>query len=269
MTFFSIIIATYNVESEISKTLYSICNYKLKEKVDIIIIDGGSNDKTLNEISKFEPILSIKVLSEPDKGIYDAWNKGINLASGEWLIFLGAGDTINEEWLLCVERFSNQNFHNLNNAVVAGYSLIQTPLLQRKLLMRTKGNYLNQTIEFVNTLKLPYLHSGSANQKSLFDKQKFNSDFKILGDLEFINRVKPIIYFLDCEQCYYSFGGMSSSPLTAKRQIEEYTAIAKLYSISIGWSSKIRFFVRTRLSSCPFLYNLIWEIYLAFKCKFK
>ena len=268
MTFFSIIIATYNAESEISNTLYSLSNHKLKQRCEILIIDGNSNDNTLLTVAKFDSFLSMKVISEPDRGIYDAWNKGIDLALGEWLIFLGAGDTINEEWLVSVERFSNQNSHGLKNAVVAGYTLIQTPLFKRKFFMKVKGTSLSNSVKFEKSVRLPYVHSGSANHTSLFEKQKFDSNFNILGDLEFINRVQPIIYFLDCEQCYYSFGGISSSSLKAKQQVEELTVIAKLYSIPLGWSSSIRLFLRSRFSSYSFLHNLIWEIYLTVKCQF-
>ena len=90
--FFSIIIATFNAEQTLEKTLSSIVNQQFKD-LELIIIDGRSTDQTLSIIKQFSAGDSrIKVLSEPDKGVYDALNKGINLANGKWLYFLGADD---------------------------------------------------------------------------------------------------------------------------------------------------------------------------------
>lgn len=88
----SIIIATYNAEKTLEKCLNSIVCQK-NDQVELLIIDGGSKDKTVDIVEKYK--LSVDYLvSEPDKGVYDAWNKGVAQAKGEWLMFVGADDEL-------------------------------------------------------------------------------------------------------------------------------------------------------------------------------
>lgn len=89
----SIITVTYNAEKYIENTIKSILEQDLdRNKFEFIIIDGCSTDNTLNIIKKYEDAID-KIISEKDKGIYDAMNKGIYYANGNWINFLNAGDT--------------------------------------------------------------------------------------------------------------------------------------------------------------------------------
>lgn len=87
---FSIITITYNAEKELPATLDSV---KMQSFSDFehLIIDGKSRDNTV-KIAQGSSIASMKILSEKDKGLYDAMNKGIKTATGKYLIFLNAGD---------------------------------------------------------------------------------------------------------------------------------------------------------------------------------
>lgn len=90
--FFSIVIATFNAEQTLEKTLRCIISQRFKD-FELLIIDGRSTDQTMNIVSQFSAgDRRIKVLSEPDAGVYDALNKGVRLADGQWLYFLGADD---------------------------------------------------------------------------------------------------------------------------------------------------------------------------------
>lgn len=88
---FSIITICYNAEATLEKTIQSVLA-QTYPNVEYIIVDGASKDNTLAIINRYRPQLS-KVVSEPDKGLYDAMNKGIGLATGDYLCFLNAGDT--------------------------------------------------------------------------------------------------------------------------------------------------------------------------------
>lgn len=90
----SIIIVTFNAAQFLPRTLGSLENQLDFDSADVevVVVDGGSTDDTLNMI-KGCPLIST-VLSEPDNGIYDAMNKGARLASGRWLQFLNAGDSL-------------------------------------------------------------------------------------------------------------------------------------------------------------------------------
>ena len=88
----SIITPTLNSESDIKSCILSVANQTYLNK-EHLIIDGSSTDATLKIVKKYaEKYPHIKWISEKDKGIYDAMNKGIDLASGDWLYFLGSDD---------------------------------------------------------------------------------------------------------------------------------------------------------------------------------
>lgn len=88
----SIITVTYNAEEVLAKTLDSIRKQEYKN-IESIIVDGGSSDATLSIVDKYSDIVS-KCISEPDNGLYDAMNKGMDMATGDYVWFINAGDTI-------------------------------------------------------------------------------------------------------------------------------------------------------------------------------
>ncbi len=85
----SIITICYNASSVIIPTLQSVASQNYKE-IEYIVIDGASTDRTIRLVETYCPFAHI--LSEPDKGIYDAMNKGLQLATGDYVWFLNAGD---------------------------------------------------------------------------------------------------------------------------------------------------------------------------------
>ena len=91
---FSIITVTYNAGKVLEDTIQSVI-FQTYRNVEYIIVDGGSTDHTLEVANKYRDRIS-KIVSEPDKGLYDAMNKGIRLATGDYLCFLNAGDELHE-----------------------------------------------------------------------------------------------------------------------------------------------------------------------------
>ncbi len=90
----SIITVCYNAEKEIERTMISVLQ-QTYDNIEYIIFDGNSSDNTLKIINRIIVNYTnrdIHVVSEPDNGIYDAMNKGIKMASGEWLNMMNAGD---------------------------------------------------------------------------------------------------------------------------------------------------------------------------------
>lgn len=88
---FSIITVTYNAESTVGTTLESVREQTFTN-YEHLIIDGASRDNTLAIVQPYAATNHLVMRSEPDKGIYDAMNKGISMAKGCYLIFLNAGD---------------------------------------------------------------------------------------------------------------------------------------------------------------------------------
>lgn len=91
----TIISVTLNNSDALETTIKSIIN-QTYPNIEYIIIDGGSSDNTSSIIQKFTNKISLYV-SEADKGIYDAMNKGVQLSTGEWVIFMNAGDSFNNK----------------------------------------------------------------------------------------------------------------------------------------------------------------------------
>lgn len=99
MVVFSIITCTYNAESVLQRTLDSVLEQTYSH-VEHIIVDGASTDATLDRIEAYKQksdaedwCHEVRVKSEPDRGLYDAMNKGIQRATGQYVLFLNAGDT--------------------------------------------------------------------------------------------------------------------------------------------------------------------------------
>lgn len=119
MYYFSIIIPTLNSEKTISKCIDSILHQTFMD-YEVLLIDGVSTDSTLSIVHSYnDPRL--QVISEPDKGIYDAMNKGIRLSKGEWLYFIGSDDFFYDDQILA-EAF--EETYNKNLSVLYGNVLI-------------------------------------------------------------------------------------------------------------------------------------------------
>lgn len=103
----SIITVVYNNKENFIKTLVSVKTQDYSN-IEYIVIDGGSTDGTLDVIKQNENVIN-KWISEPDKGIYDAMNKGINLATGDFIWFLNGGDMIYSDTTLKEIFSENQN----------------------------------------------------------------------------------------------------------------------------------------------------------------
>jgi len=88
----SVITIVYNNVKDIERTMLSILN-QTYSNIEYIVIDGASNDGTLEVIKKYEDRIA-KLISEKDKGIYDAMNKGLALATGDYVLFMNSGDEI-------------------------------------------------------------------------------------------------------------------------------------------------------------------------------
>ena len=108
----SIVTSTYNSEKTVRDTLGSIYNQSYKN-VELIIIDGNSKDKTLEIIRHYEKLFQgrLRYISEPDKGIYDAMNKGIRMATGDIIGILNSDDLYMDENVLIDihDTFANNN----------------------------------------------------------------------------------------------------------------------------------------------------------------
>ena len=103
----SIITVVLNGEKYLEQTILSVVNQKYKN-IEYIIVDGGSTDGTLDIINKYKKFIN-KFISEKDEGIYDAFNKGLALSSGDWIGFVNSDDILLEDALEILIRYQKKN----------------------------------------------------------------------------------------------------------------------------------------------------------------
>ena len=102
---YTIIVISLNTKKQFLKTINSI-KKKTYRNYEIIIVDGLSNDGTIEEIKKIKK-KNVRHIIEKDKGIYDAMNKGIKISNGKWLIFMNSGDNFINKNIL--KKISKKN----------------------------------------------------------------------------------------------------------------------------------------------------------------
>lgn len=104
MPLLTLITITYNAANYLERTLQSVAAAArlvpgVADHIEYILVDGASTDATLSIAERYGPILN-RIVSEPDRGLYEAMNKGLSLATGEYVWFLNAGDEINDGQVL-------------------------------------------------------------------------------------------------------------------------------------------------------------------------
>lgn len=217
----SIIIATYNAEKYLQNCLNSIIP-QLNETIELIVIDGGSKDDSVEVIKKNQQHIA-SWISEPDKGIYDAWNKGLQNATGDWIMFVGADDQLMPNALSVYKQFINDN-------VAADIDLISSTVQmidENGTIIRIKGWPFLWPM-FLKEMTIA--HPGALHSKRLFEKYgNFNIDYKIVGDYELLlragNSLKSL--YLDTVTVVMSEGGASDSVKSIKEHYKAVTTTGK------------------------------------------
>lgn len=166
----SVVTVCYNAVKSIEETMLSVLN-QTYDNIEYIIIDGGSTDGTVDIIKKYSDRLAYWV-SEPDKGIYDAMNKGIIAATGDYINFMNAGDSFFKKDTI---KYAVQQIR-LNSDIVYGdvalnydgHTLVQKPMPLEQI-------YAYQ----------PFCHQCCFAISQLMKSIKFDSKLRILGDYKF------------------------------------------------------------------------------------
>lgn len=175
----SIITVCYNSATTIEKTILSVASQTYKN-IEYIIIDGNSNDNTLAVINNNQDKIT-NWISEPDKGLYDAMNKGIELATGDIIGILNSDDTFNSKTV--IEEIAN--FHSQNKIEASIGNIIQHKENGKIVRLYSSKNWNPEK------LKIGFMppHPSIFFKKELFNKfGKYDLGFKIGADYELITR---------------------------------------------------------------------------------
>ena len=163
----SIITVVYNCVNTLEETILSVINQDF-DNFEYIIIDGGSTDGTIEIIKKYQDKITLWV-SEPDKGIYDAMNKGIKIAKGDYVYFLGGDDLlyINSVLKKISSRLTDKN------KIYYGNVLFKT----RNVIYDGKFSALKIATRNIS-------HQSIFYPREIFDKYSFDTKYKIFADYE-------------------------------------------------------------------------------------
>ncbi len=203
---FSIIIPTYNSSDTLSRTMESIVGQTYND-LEVIIMDGVSNDNTLAVAKKYsEKIANLLIISEKDNGIYDAMNKAIDVATGEWVLFLGSDDTLYDKNTL---------------AKVSNYiETTQAPVLYGSAKILGDTGWAKDGEIYAGEFNLPKLLNQNICHQAIFYNREFikdkvgyfSLDYKKSSDWDFNLRcwaIKPFEY-MDLIVANFKAGGFST-----------------------------------------------------------
>ena len=191
----SIIIPTFNSERFIKRCLESIIRQTMRE-FEVLIMDGVSSDKTLSLIAELNDS-RIKVFSEPDKGIYDAMNKGIEKAYGEWLYFIGSDDYL----------LNSDVLKNVLSQLTDDYDVVYGEV-ESDLSDKNRGEWTMETLEYNRC------HQAIFYKRSIFDKiGVYTLKYRILADhdlnLKWFLRSEIKKKHIDIYIAHFASGGCS------------------------------------------------------------
>ncbi len=173
----SVVTICYNAKNDLEKTILSVLSQTYQD-IEYIIIDGGSTDGTVDIIHKYSERLFYWI-SEPDKGIYDAMNKGMDRATGSWINFMNAGDTFCDNEVI-------KNIFGYND--LSDYSVIYGDCYVSKL---NQLQYLKASSMKKVHVQMPFCHQSSFIRKT---RLRFSIDLKIAADYQMIYEYYRIFY---------------------------------------------------------------------------
>ena len=168
----TVVTVVRNGESFLEWTILSVLGQTYDE-VEFIVIDGGSTDGTLDVVRRYDPKIDYWI-SEPDKGIYDAMNKGIDRAGGEWVLFLNAGD------VFCDSEVLKSVVQDIPPDAEVVYGGHQEDYESGYRSIRTAGPISDLWKGMI------FSHQAMLVKTSLIKRYKFNVASRIAADYEFI-----------------------------------------------------------------------------------
>lgn len=184
---FSIVTVCFNSEATIERTLRSVLQQRCKD-YEYLIVDGASKDGTMSIVRRYEPLFEgrLTATSEPDKGIYDAFNKGCRKAQGRYLWIVNSDDYLEPDALEQLER------------VVAGFDAGNSPIISCGAhIVDAEGKVLHDLQYDASDLQwrmkvdsIAFVHPATLVPKAVYERRGYYDDhYRIMADLDWSRRV--------------------------------------------------------------------------------
>ncbi|RZK40534.1 MAG: glycosyltransferase [Pedobacter sp.] len=239
----SLISVTYNSEKYIRSCIESVIAQSYKD-VEYIIVDGASTDSTIQIVESYGAAIN-HIISEPDKGIYDAINKGIKVASGDVIGILNSDDFLSNQHVL--KQIADEFIKNKNlDAIYADVAFVERTNGEKVLRYYSSQKFRPWMFRFGFQPAHPTFYA----KKSVFEKfGLYRIDMKIAGDFEllarFISRNKIRVKYIKQQFVNMRIGGVSTSGLKSvvllNSEIINALKINKIYTNKVFVYSKYLF----------------------------
>jgi len=245
--FFTIITASLNSSSTIKRTLKSVKNQTFND-LEHIVIDGGSKDETLDILREFEDAYNLVWISEPDRGIADALNRGLERANGRYILVIHADDQLlGPEILTTAYPFLEKDLFDINGFPV----VLEHPTNGRVLLKPKRAIWWHH-------FKTIFLHQGTFVHKRVFDRiGGFREQFSIALDYDFFYRAlmsRSTVEFGNQPIALMGGKGVSSAPELVGKRLHEEALVRRINENNFFWRlaqllfQKLYFPYKTRLA---------------------
>jgi glycosyltransferase involved in cell wall biosynthesis len=178
----TVITAVFNGQDCIAGCIESVLNQDYPN-IEHLILDGGSKDGTIDVLRRYDEKLELWV-SEPDAGVFDAWNKGLDLARGEWIAFLGSDDIYLPGAIATYVELARKNpqAEFLSSRAKLDHPTGYSPVFG--------GPW--EWPRFATAMST--IHVGTMHHRGLFSRLgKFDMQYRIAGDYEFMLRAKETL----------------------------------------------------------------------------
>ncbi len=219
----SIVTISYNAAAEIEKTIQSVLAQSYTD-YEYVFIDGASKDTTVEIVESYREAFEVKgvayrVYSGPDNGIYDAMNKGIDKANGEWTLMLNAGDSFIDAYVL-EDIFQDKTY---SQQVIYGDATLRERY-QKKEYRRVCPAASIAAIR----QHIPFCHQSVFVRTDILARYRFDTQWKLAADYDqFVRMYQDGIRFYHVERRVALYDYAGASIMSANRTIQESNEIRK------------------------------------------
>ena len=233
----TVVTAVLNDAGHIEQTILSVIS-QTDIEIEYIIVDGGSKDGTLELIGKYKDKISL-LISEPDRGVYDAMNKGIKYSTGDFVYFLNSGDVLLNPSILSKIKFEDVNVRNtiIYGNVVVAYGNIEA--------LEKPRPFFNSKMKFKG---IGICHQSMFFPGELIRNEKYDLSYKIAADYDLVYRLwrkGTEFLYKDITIAKYDWGkGISSNPYKLLDVYRENARVCHQKLNLLYWAKMILEYIR-------------------------
>ena len=233
----TVVTAVLNDAGHIEQTILSVIS-QTDIEIEYIIVDGGSKDGTLELIGKYKDKISL-LISEPDRGVYDAMNKGIKYSTGDFVYFLNSGDVLLNPSILSKIKFEDVNVRNtiIYGNVIVAYGNIEA--------LEKPRPFFNSKMKFKG---IGICHQSMFFPGELIRNEKYDLSYKIAADYDLVYRLwrkGTEFLYRDITIAKYDWGkGISSNPYKLLDVYRENARVCHQQLNPLYWAKMILEYIR-------------------------